>query len=495
MGLRTIRLQLRKPSRIKSNIIDAALLNYNNAFNYLLKKAHENIGYIENTYRSPRGTYSTLGVSKWIDRDLSDQLNQFDVQPFKDSIKLDFGMLMVSYFVQKSANPKMCFPGYKTEAVKISDKLRPIYFCRYDTKRNFSLLYDETNDKYFVKLYLMNSKNAKVRDDQALQRELVYISKKGERLKSLKKETFLLLPLSFGRWQEKMLKLAIKQPEILRTALLNKADDAYYLSLTIDLPEDEKVEADTFMGISRGIEHALNYSVVDVQGNLVGSGTIKEEDFSNRANNKNNICIMANRIADIAVQYKSNVVLQKLVGKGDRLSWSEDGRVYKPTFRCKLYNELARVLDYKLPQKGLPAPVKVSSVDIFHRCFLCGANTRKNRFSKTMFICTTCGMSYNLDMLGSLNLASKLIKYENTTLKLKASKTDEGVHLQNELIGLDMFVLPNENVLEKLKEEISRMAENINGNEKPETSILLPKDINNIIMKVIKQDFANIEIV
>lgn len=493
MGLRTIRLKLRKPSNIKSSIMETALQNYNNAFNFLLKKAHENIEMIEKNYKSPKGKYSTLGVSKWINRDLSDQLNQFDVQPFKDSIKLDFGMLMVSYFVQKAANPKMCFPGYKAEEVKPSDKLRPIYFCRYDTKRNFSLLYDEINDKYFVKLYLMNSKNAKVRDNHKLKRELVYISKKGEKLKSLKKETFLILPLSFGRWQENMLKLAIKQPEILRTALLNKDGDEYYLSLTIDLPEDQKIEADTFMGISRGIEHALNYSVVDMQGNLVASGMIQEEDFTNRANNKNNICIMANRISDLAVQHKSTVVLQKLVGKGDRLSWGEEGRIYKPTFRCKLYNELARVLEYKLPQKGLPNPVKVSSVDIFHRCFLCGANTRKNRFSKTMFICTTCGMSYNLDMLGSLNLASKLMKYENTTLKLRARKTDEGVQLQNELIGLDLFVSQNENVYEKLKEEINRMMENVN--ETSETSILPPKDINNIIMKVIKQDFANIEIV
>jgi putative transposase len=290
-----------------------------------------------------------------------------------------------------------------------------------------------------------------------------------------------------------MLKQAIEKPEILRTAHLIMKDDEYYLSLSIDLPDDAKIEATTFLGISRGIEKAINYTVVNMEGNILKSGTVECETTINNKDLKANTSIIANRIVELAVEYKSMVVLQNLVGKGDKLSWSEDNKVYKPIYGCRRYNDLVRVVEYKLPQKGLPAPAKVSSVDIFHRCNLCGSNTRKNRFSKIMFICTTCGLSHNLDSLGSINLATRLIKYENTSIKLKAQKTDTGMYLRNELIGLDFFVPKNENPLVHLKEEIKGISEKVATDAG--VYRLNTKGINNIIGKLIKQDFTNIEII
>jgi len=493
LGLRTIHLKLHNPSTLKRKIINTAFINYNNAFNYLLKKAYENIDEIESEYKSPKGTYSTLHLSKWIDKGLSAQLNQFDIQPFKDALKLDFGMTLASYFVQKKTNLDMSFPSCKVEGVKGSNKLRPIYFCRYDTKRSFCFLYDEQNDKFFAKLFLMNIKDAKISTKQNVNRILSYISKNEEDVKRIKKETFIIVPLSFGKWQENMLKQAIVKPEILRTAHLIMKENDYYLSLSIDLPEDKKVETTTFLGVSRGIENAINYTVVDLNGKMIESATVECESTFSDANKKTNICIAANKIVDIAVKNKSMVVLQNLVGKGDKLSWSEEDSTCKPIFGCKLYNDLARVVEYKLPQKGLPAPAKVSSVDIFQRCSLCGSNSKKNRFSKTMFICTTCGLSYNLDRLGSLNLATKLIKYKNTPLKLKAKKTFDGMYLQNEFIGLDLFVPKNENPFDRLKEEIKGISEQVE--QKVNINRLNSKDINSIIDKLIKQDFTNIEII
>jgi putative transposase len=493
LGLRTIHLKLYNPSTLKRNIIDTAFKNYNNAFNYLLKKAFENIDEIESHYKLPKGNYSTLALSKWINKELSADINQFDIQPFKDSLKLDFGMTLNSYFVQKKLNPEMSFPNYSSEAMTFQDKLRPIYFCRYDTKRSFCFLYDSENDKFFAKLFIMNNKNAKKRDNVKISRRLKYISKNQGEVRSLKKETFIIVPLSFGNWQENMLKQAINKPEILRTAHLIMKGKDYYLSLSIDLPEDDKLEVTTYLGISRGIEKAINYTVVDMAGNMMESGTVPYESTINSTDLKANICILANRIVDIAVKNKSMVVLQNLVGKGDKLSWSENNIDFKPIFGCKRYNDLVRILEYKLPQKGLSVPAKVSSVDIFHRCILCGSNTKKNRFSKTMFICTTCGLSYNLDSLGGINIATKLIKYENTPLKLKARKTYDGMYIQNELIGLDIFVPQNENPFNRLKEEIKAISEQVENESK--INKLNVKDINNIISKLIKQDFKNIEII
>jgi putative transposase len=492
MGLRTIHLKLHNPSTLKRNIIDSAFINYNSAYNYLLKNAFENIDKIESEYKSPKGTYSTLSLSKWINKELSAKINEFDIQPFKDSLKLDFGMTLASYFVQKKLKASMTFPSIKVEGITSQDKLRPIYFCRYDTKRSFCLLYDEENNKFFAKMFLVNSKNAKFRTNNRVNRKLSYISKNQEEVKLLKKETFIIVPLSFGKWQENMLRLAIDKPDILRTAHLIRKGNDYYLSLSIDLPEDNNINPTTYLGVCRGIEKAINYTIVDTEGNMLESGEVECEGSLAIAKVSAN-CILANKIVDIAVKNKSMVVLQNLVGKGDKLSWIEENITYKPIFGCKRYNDLVRLLEYKLPQMGLPVPAKVSSVDIFHRCIICGSNTKQNRFSKTMFICTKCGLSYNLDSLGSINLATKLIKYENTPLKLKAKEAVDGIYLQNELIGLDLFISKNQNPIDTLKEEINKIY--IRVNQEENISRLDTKDINNIIGKLIKQDFRNIEIV
>ncbi|PYG85866.1 putative transposase [Ruminiclostridium sufflavum DSM 19573] len=503
MGLRTIHLKLHNPSTVKRDIINAAFINYNNAFNYLLKNAYENIASIERDYQSPRGTYSSLTLSKWIDRGLSDDINKFDIQPFKDSLKLDIGMVLASYFVQKKTNPNMPFPSFKADDAAGQLKFRPIYFCRYDVKRCFCFLYDAANNKYFAKIFLMNSKNAKVRFNNTFNRELQYISKKQPEVKGLKKETFIIVPLSFGKWQEGMLRQAVDKPEILRTSRLIMKGNEYFISLSIDLPEDEKIKPATYLGISRGIKNALNYTVADMDGEIIDSGAIGLEELSLSKDLKTNNCILANKIAEIAINNKSVVVLQNLVEKGDKLSWNEDGINYKPIFGCKRYNDLVRILEYKIPQRGLPAPVKVSSVDIFSRCRLCGSNTKKNRFSKNMFICTTCGASYDIDGLGSSNLAVKLIKYQRTPLKIKARKTEKGMLLQNELIGLNLIVPFNENPFDKLMAEVKRISEGVcydadKADSKDVSSINGLNSIytaNTMINKLVKHNFTNIEII
>jgi putative transposase len=485
LGLRTIHLKLHNPSTIKRTILNSAVSNYNNAYNYLLKKAFEDLENIEQNFKSSKGTYSAMALSKWVDKDMSSEINKFDIQPFKDSLKLDLGITLASYFAQKKLNSEAQFPAFKTGEAMDNDKLRPIYFCRYDIKRCFCFLYDEINNKYFAKLFVLNCKNAKVRKVHTGSRELRYISGKDQRVRSLKKETFVIIPLSFGKWQESMLRLAVEKPEILRTAHLIMKGQDYYISLSIDLPEDEKISPVTYMGISRGIEKAVNYTVVDMNGGILESGFFETKLDMSQKNIKNDICILANKLVDVAVKNKSSVILQNLMGMGDKLSWSEENVNYKPVLGCKCYNELVRVLEYKLPQKGLPEPVKVSSVDIFHRCGLCGSNTKKNRFSRTMFICTTCGATYKLDTLGSANLAAKLIKYENTPLKLKAEKTSEGMFLQNNIIGLNLFVPNDQNPFELLKEEIMEMARRNTWNE----------NASSLVAKLIKRNFNNIEII
>ncbi len=493
MGLRTIRLKLHNPGAAKRNIINNAFINYNNAFNYLLQRAYAEIDTIEEEYRSPRGTYSTIVLSKWVDRDISAYINRYNIQPFKDSLKLDFGMTLAGYFIQKKSKPGMSFPKLRKEPVTMEDRLRPVYFCRHDAKRSFCLLYDKENKKFFAKLFLMNTRFGKTRESFNFSRELTCISRNYESVKALKKETFIIVPLSFGKWQLSMLMQAVEKPEILRSGRLIYNDGEYYLSLCIDLPEDNKVEPVSFMGVSRGIENAVNYTITDSKGQLLQNGSMSFDFTANPSEQKRNMFNLANTITDLAVKNKSMVVLQNLTGKGDKLTCNEDGKTVKPVLGCKQYNELVRIIDYKLPLKGLPEPAKVSSVDIFHRCSICGSNTRKNRFSQTRFLCTTCGFSSDLDSLGSLNLATKLLKYRNTPIKLKARRTMEGIYLQNELIGLELFVPKSESPMERLKEKIEEISASID-NYCTDMKLSV-KDVKGIINKLKSHDFTNIEIV
>lgn len=184
MGLKTIILKLYKPGKAKQRIIDEALLNYNEALQSLLSQAYPKLTEISRELKQTGKKYSPLTFSKWIDSDMSSKLNKFSVQPFKDSLKADFGNIIANYLRNsvsmagekddelKSLSDAVqdCFdqecisdpyPEYNGFGYKRKDKLYPIYFCRYDIKRSYCLLYDKVKDRFYVKLYLLNRANAR----------------------------------------------------------------------------------------------------------------------------------------------------------------------------------------------------------------------------------------------------------------------------------------------------------------------------------------------
>lgn len=475
MSLRTVTLKLHKPSKAKQEIMNKALLNYNKALRFLINKAYANLPELEEKFSGKDGRQNVLALSKWIDGDLSLELNKFGVQPFKDSLKLEFGAAMANYFRlgntkdgkngrdggETGLNPDLNPSGF--------EKLRSVYFCRYDTKRSYCLLYDRGRDRYYAKLYLLNSADA--REAPGCSRrsgELVHIHKNSGMVgKSGRKETYIIVPLSFGSWQEKVLKEAAQAPERLKTARLFKKNDEYYLSVSIAMGGEEIIKTAAFMGVSRGLKNKLNYTVLSHKGEILSRGPVSRPDKYRSPSGipANELHEAANFIAGTAARYKAQVIVQNLTKKGDKLSWTENGQEqYHPAYKRSDYNRLARLLEYKLPWKSLPQPIKVSSVDIFYSCRNCGTNTKKNRFSKGLFICTVCGTAMDIDELGSLNLAGKLISYSSSRVKIKITKAGEGVFFTNEILGLDCFINYGENQLERLKKEIR---ETIDGAKSP----------------------------
>ena len=493
MGLRTITLKLHKPGKGKREILDGAIARYNEAFRFLLGKACENPEELRGESGVKNSKYATFVLSKRIGKDTLAELNKFDVQPFKDSLKIDFGMTLAGYLKMRQARPETGFPA--------PDAPRPVYFCRYDVRRCYSLLYNKDKDRFYAKLYLTNRRNARELTEGAGESgRLVYIGGEGgggEKAEDRKRrETFIIVPLSFGRWQEKILKEAVGNPECLRTARLYKKKDEYYLAVSIDTGDAERIGTVNYMGVSRGLKNKLNYTIVDKKGRPLTSGAISpgggtaisedngpsislgdESGALNKMHDRHSIKgrhkaktrsripadlihAAANRIAEIAAAHKAAVIVQNLTEKGDGLTRimnaaGADGPLCGPIYRIKDYNRLVSILEYKLPGKGLPKPVKVSSVDIYTTCCECGRNSKSNEVMNNMFLCTTCGAAMDIEKLGSFNLAGKLISYSDSPIKIKVARTRQGVMFSNKILGLKCCCDSPENGPETLRRELA----------------------------------------
>ncbi len=451
--MRTIVIKLHKPSKAKQQIIDNALLGYNKAFEFLINKASAKFPELEQRFKGKYGQNNILTLSKWIDSDLSQELNKFNVQPFKDSLRLEFAYAM--------ANCLRC-GGVRTRSV-LSNFL-PIYFCRYDTKRGYCLLYDRDKDRYYVKLYLLNCANARTASEKNVYREgLVHVHKENQKLeKSKRKETYIIVPLSFGKWQEKIIKEAAKAPECFKTARLMVKNNEYYIAISIESGNSDTLRTTNFMGVCRGLKSSLNYTVVTNSGKVITSGEINTivENTDAIELPLNKMHEAANLLTDIASSHNSQVIVQNLSQRGDGLGWSEnDQEQYLPLYKRKDYNKLVRLLDYKLEWRGLPQPIKVSPIGTYYTCQSCGRNSRKNRFNKDLLICSSCGTTMDIDKLGSLNLARKLIDYNNSKIKINIKRVENGIFFKNKILGLNYFVSYSENQLGQLKNEIQEIIE------------------------------------
>jgi len=471
MPVYTIKLKLHNPSRHKRQIIDEAMISYSRAYQYLLDKAYNEIEYIRENFKDKQGKYKATYIVKWIGKDTSKELNMFNIEPFKDSLKIDFATTLAGYLNLKNLKGSMNFPVAYVQDEELDKKndmlstklikgqislqefqwelnkymrknqnLKPLFFCRYSKKRNYSLLHDPKNNRFFAKIYLLNAKNAVIKSSRHEEhRQLIYIDKERELFKrSAAKECFIIVPLSFGKWQEEHLRKAMLKPEILKTARLVKRNDEYYLSINIDEGETEIIKTSTYMGVARGIVQAVNYSVVDEESNLILSDKAHIQNKS-KAISDNDIHGIANTLVKTALENKSQIIMQKLIDKGDKLQWRENNKKYLPILSCRDYNRLYAILKYKLCAAGLPPPLRVSATSIFYTCPCCGMNTKRNRFSSSMFMCTMCGTVMNIEEVGSLNLSKKLIQYKNETIKIKVDTTPEGLKFSNADLGLEFY--------------------------------------------------------
>jgi putative transposase len=483
--MRTIVLKIYKPSKIKRAIIDEAMFNYSKAFQYMLDKASNQIDAINESSRDKMGRYSANLILRWIDKDMMKELNKFSVEPFKDSLRIDFASALAGYLSLKAKGIKANYPqtfisedeseeeydkllknltentGHLSyieneinKLINKSGKPRPLYFCRYSKIRNFCLLYNPDEDKYYAKVYLMNVKNEKRRESNISEgKKLIYISDDKELYKeNCSRKRYLLLPLSFGRWQEAYLKKAFEKPDMIKTARLTKKKDRYFLSINMEMSECSNMEYENYMGVSRGVRNAVNYSAVDKEGRLLFEGYLELSDQES----KSDIHKLANKLIIIAQENKCQIIMEKLIRIGDGLK--------EPSLNYKNYNELYKIIKYKSKENALSEPIRVSGFGLFNTCPRCGTNSKTNWFSNRLLICTHCGMTMDIDSTGSLNLARKLIKYNKDAIKIITVSSPEGIKFVNDDIGFEYCPGNPYDCEEEFREKISSLIKSFYDN-------------------------------
>jgi putative transposase len=423
-----------------------------------MEKARYAIENRKDKFFEDNGGYKAYRVTKWVSKETLRELNKFDVEPFKDSLVLDFGMAMASYLNLKGVDSAAGFPEVRS---------RPVYFCRYDTTRDYSILYDGIKNRYYAKLYLMNSRDEYRSELQhSGTMKLKYLDREDEYLELTgRKERYILVPLCFGKWQEEYLKQAIACKGMLKTARLIKRRNEYYLSISIDLEDGATIETINYLGISRGIKNEINYTVVSMSDGLEGkTGYINFKAIDKSTSNY--LHEMSSAIAKLAVDNKAQVIVESLNMNNDRLGYSDE---YKPAISAGIYNKMTGLIEYKLKSYGLPPPVLVSSVGIFYRCHVCRNFSYKNRQSESLFICTNCGTVKDIEQLGSINVARKLIEYNKTTIKMNAEVIGDKVRVSNSILEVEFILEHDMLFFERLVEELKKIVENFDKNRLPFT--------------------------
>lgn len=425
MLFKTITLKLYKPTAKKRKTLDEAMKNYTQALQWLLSSHKEELL----SFAKQKKLLSKGSILSLIDKEVTKSLNDFNVEPFKDSIKMEFASIVSGYLAQSRSidagfpNVTVISEDYDYEMQLLIDKAdnqqiskkdfekatsmlishaertHHLYFGRYSMTRDFCLLYDETADRFFAKLYLLNKNNRLESEKDAGCRELHYVANGMPLVKySKQKKRYLIFPLAFGERQLLELKRAIINPSIIHTARVCKKKGEYFLLINIECDQPSQINVKTNMGIARS-EKGLHYTIPDNE-----SGRIKiDYDKENR------IYLIASKIIRKALKYKSQVILEANGGKNDAVMKE---KVPAP-FSTTDYAKLSKVLSYKLPEVGLPSPIQVSANGLYNVCPKCGCRTKKNRLSSHIFACIECGYAGLIENIGSSGLAVRLDKYKS----------------------------------------------------------------------------------
>lgn len=411
----TVSLKLLSPTGHKKQQLEDAMDRYASAFECLLRCVRPKIeGHI--CSKAEIAAQINLYMPK---------VDPLGVQPFKDALKRDVAKTLYLYTVQKQKGSRKRYPMLQSNDEDLTQLLmrkepiaprtldywleryhrqRPLLFCRYSETRNYALLYDKTQDRYYAKLYLFNAEQARQTQPQC-QGKLRYLTSDKILKQSRRPYCYQLYPLEIGGWQKQHLLWLQNGTASAKSAELVQRDGKYYLHVRLWIEPRQAQTARATLGVSRGIEHTLCYALCSEQGAVLRTGYLQEEPGEHRERR------LSERVLALAKEHKARIVLANLVTRNDSLD-----TFTAPQMTVRSYNRLAERLRYRTELCGMPPAVLVSARGLFSRCPECGTVSQGNRMNERIFLCISCGHVEQLETVGAVNLAGKLAQYRKEKL-------------------------------------------------------------------------------
>ncbi len=267
----------------------------------------------------------------------------------------------------------------------------------------------------------------------------------------------VILPLEFGRKYHEEEYLRFASPHSAKLIAKPQPDGSmsFFVHVAFEF-HPHQIKADSVLGIDRGAAMIGAASLLNSQGEILQSGmnlsgaTFAAEmaafqrkiaDLQRRGKRHSRIFRLrgaradavlgeyANQVIALAVQHRSQIVLEKL-----------DGVAFGRFLKQSQFAKLLAMLNYKALRQGLPAPIEVPAAGTSQTCAVCGYRDKLNRPKldaagkplQDRFLCLKCGHHANADENASILIAlrgihqleqgDKLQKWDAFAKWLQASK-------------------------------------------------------------------------
>lgn len=319
--------------------------------------------------------------------------------------------------------------------------IRPLGFHKVNYSSGFLLLrHPDTNRIYsWLNLQPQNSRFALQQEAKDM------INLQTGELTTFKSKTGAIFPLEMGHAFHDLGFVHRGRPQSARLVWRDQdANDGGSFELHVAFEwQTIAVETDHWLGVDRGIYNLAAFSVVDEDGKVLNEGNVSgrelrfvQRQFERRAAdqqkrgkiirgskrlawNDEAVHVTANAIVRAAIENNARVVLE------DLSSFSAMGRKarvigrrrtgFNKLLNRKQYEKLAKLLEYKLSEFGLPPAIAISPAGTSQTCPECAHRSAENRvkkpaadgFEMDRFKCVACGYEADADLNAARVIAMK----------------------------------------------------------------------------------------
>ncbi|WP_435108419.1 RNA-guided endonuclease InsQ/TnpB family protein [Nocardiopsis synnemataformans] len=202
-------------------------------------------------------------------------------------------------------------------------------------------------------------------------------------------------------------------------------DGAWFLAVTVEVPDTPEIEPDSFLGVDLGIVNIATTSDGQVMAGrqinryrrrqlrlrqkLQAKGTRSAKRLLNKRRRKearhakDTNHRISKRIVAEAERTGRGISLEDLKGIRTRVRQRRPQRV---TLHSWSFHQLGAFIAYKARLKGVPV-VFVDPAYTSQTCAGCGHMDHRNRVAQATFICRSCGVVAHADRNASANIAAR----------------------------------------------------------------------------------------